>query len=86
MSAQVRKDGDDDNQDEGDDDEDEGCAQAVMTWAGRSVRALETLLRPICSNQRWDPHCGDPPQSASTWKVPKSYLESSRGIPECHLM
>ena len=53
------------------DDEDEGggCAKAVMTWVGRSVRALETLARPICSNQRWDPHCGDPPQSASTWKV-----------------
>ena len=24
-----------------------------MTWVGPSVRALETLLRPISTNQRW---------------------------------
>ena len=55
-------------------DDDDCWAKAVMTWVGRSVRALETLLRPICSNQRWD----GPPPSTETWTLRslRRYLES----------
>ena len=69
MSSLLIKNGDDD-----DEDEYEDCGQAVMTWVGRSVRALETLLRPICSNQRWAPSLWGPSAVCK-------YLESTQVIP-----
>ena len=42
-----------------------------LGWSQRAC--IRDITLAICSNQRWGPHCGDPPQSV---EVPGKYLRN----------